>query len=92
MSRFVASVNIFVEPSEKDQIVDALTKLDDIEAVYEVKGACDIVSIVSSPSLEDFRNLLQKKIMKLKGVKSTITTVILLKHQKTHQLGIVKPL
>ncbi len=82
MSRFVASVNIFVQPSEKKNVLAALSKLDDIEEVYEVAGEFDIVSIVSTSGLEEFRDVLQKKIMKIKGVKSTITTVILKKHKK----------
>ncbi len=82
LSRFVASVNIFVQPSEKKNVLAALSKLEDIEEVYEVVGEFDIVSIVSASGLEEFRDLLQKRIMKIKGVRSTITTVILKKHKK----------
>lgn len=81
MNRFVASVNIFVQPSEKKNVLTALSKLEDIEEVYELSGEFDIVSIVSASGLEEFRDLLQKKIMKIKGVRSTITTVILQKHK-----------
>jgi DNA-binding Lrp family transcriptional regulator len=78
--RFKASVNLFVDPTEKAHVLDALSKLKNIEEVYEVKGEFDIVSIVSASCLEEFRNVLQQKIMKIKGVKSTITSVVL----KTH--------
>ena len=65
-SRFEASVNIFVDPSQKAQVIDALEKVENIEQIYDVKGEFDIVSIVSASSVEDFRNILHKKILKIK--------------------------
>jgi DNA-binding Lrp family transcriptional regulator len=81
LSRFLASVNIFVESSEKDHVIVALSNLQNIEEVYEVAGAYDIVSVVSASCLEEFRDVLQKKIMKIKGIKSTITEIILQPHK-----------
>ena len=46
MSRFLASVNIFVESSQIDNVVTALSKLENIEEVYEVAGEYDIVTLV----------------------------------------------
>ena len=79
--RFEASVNIFVDSSQKAQIIDALEKVENIEEIYDVKGECDIVSIVSASSVEEFRNVLHKKIMKIKGVQSTIISVVLKSHK-----------
>ena len=81
MNRLLASVNIFVEPSQKQHVVTALSELNSIEEVYEVAGEYDIVSLVSASCLEEFRDVLQKKIMKIKGIKSTITTIILEPHK-----------
>jgi DNA-binding Lrp family transcriptional regulator len=80
--RFEASVNIFVDPAQKAQVIDALSRLESIEAIYDVKGEFDIVSIVSASCIEEFRNILQKQIMKIKGVKSTITSVVLKAHKR----------
>ena len=77
LSRFLAAVNIFVEPSEKDNVIANLSKLENLDEIYEVAGEYDIVSMVSTSCLEEFREILQKKIMKIKGIKSTITTIIL---------------
>ena len=79
--RFEASVNLFVDPSLKEQVINALSKLENIEEIYDVKGEFDIVSIVSASSVEEFRNVLQEKINKIKGVKSTIISVILKAHK-----------
>jgi DNA-binding Lrp family transcriptional regulator len=80
--RFEASVNIFVDPAQKAQVIDALSKLENIEEIYDVKGEFDIVSIVSASSIEEFRNVLHKKIMKIKGVKSIITSIVLKAHKR----------
>jgi DNA-binding Lrp family transcriptional regulator len=80
--QFEASVNIFVDPSQKAQIIDILSKVENIEAIYDVKGEFDIVSIVSASSMEEFRNVLHKKIMKIKGVQSTIVSVVLKAHKR----------
>jgi len=76
--RFMASVSIFLNSSsQKKEVLNALSKLDNINEVYEVKGEFDIVSIVSASSMEEFSYILRKKIMKIKGVKSTITSIFL---------------
>lgn len=96
MSRVLASVNIFVESSEKDNVIAALASLRNIEGVYEVAGEYDIVSVVSASCLEEFRDVMHKSIMKIKGVKSTITTVIMESHKgpkcaaKKSEIAIVK--
>ena len=77
MSRFLASVNIFADTAQIDGVLLALSKLKNIEEVYEVAGEYDIVTLVSTSTIEEFRDTLQKQIMKIKGVKSTIVTVIL---------------
>ena len=74
-------MNLFINPSRKAQIIDALSKLENIEEIYEVTGEFDIVSIVSASSVEEFRNILHKKIMKIKGVQSTIISVVLKSHK-----------
>ena len=90
--RFEASVNIFVDPSQKAQVIDALEKVENIEEIYDVKGEFDIVSIVSASSVEEFRNVLHKKIMKIKGVKSTIVSVVLKSHKSLSNIQIAKQL
>ena len=81
MSKFLASVNIFTDSTQINDVISALRKLNSIEEVYEVAGEYDIVTLVSAPTLEEFREVLQKQIMKIKGVKSTITTVVLKPHK-----------
>src|SRR5665647_1247434 len=76
-----AFVNIFVESLEMDNVVTALHELENLEELYEVTGEFDIVSLVSSADIEEFRDVLKNKIMKIKGVKSTVSSVVLKVHK-----------
>jgi DNA-binding Lrp family transcriptional regulator len=81
MNRLLASVNIFVEQSQKQKVLQALSELKGIDEVYDVAGEYDIVSLVSASCIEEFRDFMHEKIMKIKGIKSTIITVILEPHK-----------
>jgi DNA-binding Lrp family transcriptional regulator len=47
-----------------------------VEELYEVTGEYDIVALVSAASIEDFRDFLKNKLLKIKGVRSTVTSVV----------------
>jgi DNA-binding Lrp family transcriptional regulator len=83
LSKFTASVNLYVDSSEKENILAALSDIEGVEEVYDVTGEYDIVSIVSTNCMEDFHELLHKQILHIKGVKSTVVNVILNLHDKT---------
>jgi DNA-binding Lrp family transcriptional regulator len=76
-----AFVNIFVEASLIDEVVEALSKIDTVEELYEVTGEFDIVTLVSASDIEAFRDVLKNRIMKIKGVKSTLTSIVLSAHK-----------
>ena len=82
MGQFLASVNLFVDKSQKDNVLSELSKLQNTREVYEVAGEYDVVSLVSASSVEEFHDVLQRKIMKIRGVKSIITTVVLARHKE----------
>jgi len=81
-SQVFASVNIFIDKSEKENVLCELSKLQNAKEVYEVVGEYDIVSLVSASSIDEFHDVLQKKILKIKGVKSTIITLILSRYKE----------
>ena len=64
-----------------DDVVGALKKLDNLEELYEVTGEFDIVSLLSASDIEEFREVLKNKIMKITGVKSTVSSVVLMSHK-----------
>ena len=85
-----AFVNIFVESSEMDNVETALYKLENLEELYEVTGEFDIVTLVSATDIEEFRDVLKNKIMKIKGVKSTVSSVVLKVHKGSRCNGDAK--
>ena len=74
MSRMFGLVDLFVETPEIDNVVAALNKFENLEALYEVTGEFDIVTIFSAPSIEEFKSFLKNQILRIKGVKSAVTS------------------
>jgi len=58
-------------------VLSALAQLPNVEELFEVTGEFDIVTLVSVADIEEFRDLLNNKILKIKGVKSTVTSIVL---------------
>ncbi len=76
-----AFVNIFVDAPLMEEVVQALSKIDSVEELYEVTGEFDLVTLVSASDIEEFREILKNKIMKIKGVKSTVSSIVLQAHK-----------
>jgi DNA-binding Lrp family transcriptional regulator len=76
MSRLLAFVDIFVESQEMDNVVLALSKLDNLEELYEVTGEFDIVTVFSTSDIKELGDILKNRVMKIKGVKSTVTSIV----------------
>jgi DNA-binding Lrp family transcriptional regulator len=81
LARLLAFVDIFVDSPHMDEVVQALNDLPNMEELYEVTGEFDIVSLVSAKDIEEFRDILKNKIMKIRGVKSTVSSVVLASHK-----------
>jgi len=77
LPRLLAFVDIFVESPMLDDVVKALSQLPNVEELYEVTGEFDIVTLVSAADIEEFRDLLKNKLLKIKGIKSTVTSIVL---------------
>ncbi len=81
MPRLLVFVDIFVEQPEMDRVVASLSKLENMVSLYEVTGEFDIVTLISVDDVDEFRDVLHNKIMKVKGVRSTVSSIVL----KTHK-------
>jgi DNA-binding Lrp family transcriptional regulator len=87
MASLIAFVSIFVESPYMDDVVQALSRLDKVVDLYEVTGEFDIVTVVSASDIEEFRDVLKNKIMKVKGVKSTVSSIVLKTHKGSGSNG-----
>jgi DNA-binding Lrp family transcriptional regulator len=81
MSKLLAFVDIFVEAPELDSVLEALGKLENLKEIYEVTGEFDIVTLVSAEDIEEFRDVLKNRIMKIKGIKNTVSSIVLKAHK-----------
>ena len=86
MPRLLDFVDIFVESALLDDVVKALKQFPNVEEIYEVTGEFDIVSLVSAADIEEFRDFLKNKLLKVKGIKSTVTSIVL-NSAKGHRNG-----
>ena len=86
LPRLLAFVDIFVESPTLDDVVKALNQLPNVEEIYEVTGEFDIVTLVSAADIEEFRDFLKNKLLKIKGIRSTVTSIVLNAH-KGHRNG-----
>jgi len=81
-----AFLNIFVESKELDRVTEALVKLPEVTDVYEVTGEYDLVTLVATDTISSFREFLKNKILKIDGVRSTVTAMIIYTHKREGKL------
>jgi DNA-binding Lrp family transcriptional regulator len=72
-----AIVDIFVDTTRLEDVIRDLCKINSVEEAYEVTGEFDIATMVISKSIEEFRDTLKNKIMKIPGVKSVVSSIVL---------------
>lgn len=87
LSDLLAFLDIFVESSEMDDVIEALLKIDSVEELYEVTGEFDVVTLLRCGGIEEFREILKNRILKIKGVKSTVSSVVLHSHKGPRSNG-----
>ena len=82
--KMFAFVHIFVESLQMDEVVESLQKIPNIEELFHVTGEFDIVSVVSAEDIEQFRDILKNRIMKISGVRSTVSSIVLHHHKMSN--------
>jgi DNA-binding Lrp family transcriptional regulator len=82
MSQIRVIVNITIESRDLDEVSKNLASLPEVIDVYEVTGESDIVAIVKADDVIGFRNMLKNEILKIDGIKTTVTSVIMYVHKK----------
>ncbi len=89
LSRLLALVDIFAQSPEIDDVVAALSKLDNLEALYEVTGEFDIVTVVSASDVDDFQDILKNKILKIRGVVSATSSTCSYFSQESANVSVI---
>jgi len=78
----IVFLNVFVESKELERVTEALAKLPEIVDVYEVTGEYDLIAIIKTDTIAHFRQILKDKILKIRGIRSTVSAVVLHMHKK----------
>jgi DNA-binding Lrp family transcriptional regulator len=79
-------LNLFVESRELERVTESLVKIPEVTDVFEVTGEYDIVVMLKVENILAFRELLKNKVLKIGGVKSTVSSVVLYTHKREGQL------
>ncbi|MFW9966687.1 MAG: Lrp/AsnC family transcriptional regulator [Candidatus Thorarchaeota archaeon] len=80
-------LQVTIEARDLDEVSGALAELPEVLDVYEVTGESDIVAIIEADDVLDFRNMLKNKILRIDGVKTTVSSVIMYIHKKDGKLS-----
>ena len=75
-------LNLFVDSKELERVIETLAKLPEVTDVYEVTGEYDIVSLLRTENILAFREVLKNKVLKIPGVKSTVSAIVLYTHKR----------
>jgi DNA-binding Lrp family transcriptional regulator len=86
MKNMVVVINVFAESKELDKVAAAIAALPESIDVYEVTGEYDIVVFIGVDDIASFRDFLKNKILKINGVNSTVTSLILHTHKENGKI------
>jgi DNA-binding Lrp family transcriptional regulator len=75
-------LNLFVDSKELESVIDILVELPEVTDVYEVTGEYDVVSLLRTENILAFREVLKNKVLKIPGVKSTVSAIVLYTHKR----------
>jgi len=68
--------------NEENEIFEKLIEIPEVKEVYMVYGIHDIVAIIEADTMDALRNLITEKIRKMEGVKSTLTSIVVMAKKK----------
>ncbi len=75
-------LSVFVVSKDLEKVSNSISQLPEVVDLYEVTGEYDIVALVSSESIFTFREFLRNRVLKIPGVRSTVTSMVLFTHKK----------
>ena len=78
----IVILNLFAESMQLERVTNSLVKLTEVTDVYEVTGEYDIVCLLRTESILAFREVLKNKILRIPGVKSTVSAIVLYTHKR----------
>jgi DNA-binding Lrp family transcriptional regulator len=78
-------LSVYIE-SNLEEVADALTEIPEVVDVFEVTGEADIIAFLEADDVMQFRNILKNNILRIPGIKSTVSSVVMYVHKKDGQV------
>lgn len=69
-------LNVVVQSQQLEKVTTALGKLTEVVDLFEVTGEYDLVAIIQTESIAEFRKLTHK-ILRIEGIKGTNSMIII---------------
>jgi DNA-binding Lrp family transcriptional regulator len=87
MTKMRVLLQIYVESKDLDSVSSAMCEIPSVKDVYEVTGEADLIVLVETADVREFREVLKNEIMMVEGVRSTVSSVITYVHKKDGTMG-----
>ncbi|MDR1475813.1 MAG: Lrp/AsnC family transcriptional regulator [Holosporales bacterium] len=85
----ICIINLISQNSwEVSDFVDNITKLKNVRYCFATPGNSDFVLLIVAKSLEDYEDIIQKKIQRDKNIRSVKTFILMKKHKAEHGIPI----
>ena len=79
-------MSLYVETKALEGVIDELKKMPEVVDLFEVTGDYDLVALKEAESIEKFRSTLVDRILKIKGIRGTNSSVVLHIHKRAGRL------
>jgi DNA-binding Lrp family transcriptional regulator len=77
-----AMVFLNVDVGLEDKVMEEVTAIPEVRAAYFTYGPYDIAVRVEVPSLEALKQVVSGRIRKIKGVRSTVTMIVMRSYRR----------
>jgi DNA-binding Lrp family transcriptional regulator len=78
-------LSVYIE-SNLEEVAHAITEIPEVVDVFEVTGEADIVAILEADDVLQFRDILKNNILRIPGIKSTVSSVVMYVHKKNGEV------
>ena len=77
-----AIVMINVEIGKENEVFEKIYEIPEVKEVYMVYGVHDLIAVIEAETMDILRSLITEKIRKMDGVKSTLTSIVVMSKKK----------
>ncbi len=79
-------LHIYVESNKLDNVCKLLNNIHEVTDVFEVSGDYDIIAIITTESIQKFREILKTNLLKIEGIKAITSSIVLHTHKKSGEI------